>query len=152
MGLISKSTAERLVGAWKCQSWTLTKAGGEVVHPYGPNPRGLIMFSDSGYVSTNITHPDKSITDVDGLSPEQALEHAFNVFSAYCGSYSVDEVAKKVTISVTGAMAPEWIGSIQEREYEFLSDGRLQLSVTDDGQTSQDAGVGGRNVLVWERL
>lgn len=103
-------------------------------------------------MSTNIAHPGESMMAIDELDAEQALERAFILFSAYCGTYTVDEAARQIVIEVTGAMAPDWIGSIQVRDYEFLSNDRLQLSVTDDGQTSQDAGVGGHNALVWERL
>jgi hypothetical protein len=34
-------------------------AGGEVVRPYGEHPLGLIMYTADGYMSAQITTPDR---------------------------------------------------------------------------------------------
>ena len=54
---------------------------------------------------------------------------------------------------IEGSNAPDWIGSDQVRQYQFLGANRLQLTASVEGDASAEAaGAGGSNVLVWDRV
>jgi hypothetical protein len=42
---------EQLVGAWKFLSMTARKPDGEVIHPYGEDLYGLLVYTASGHMS-----------------------------------------------------------------------------------------------------
>jgi hypothetical protein len=39
----------RLLGAWQLVSYTATSIDGKVIHPLGPTPHGLIVYTPQGY-------------------------------------------------------------------------------------------------------
>src|SRR5215216_813773 len=90
-----KSQAELrkpFVGAWRLVSIE----GGATPANRGSKPTGLIMYDDKGYMSVQIV-PDRPRPKWTGApTPEQALE-AIRGYSAYFGTYTIDEKAVTVT-------------------------------------------------------
>ncbi|MCX4460514.1 lipocalin-like domain-containing protein (plasmid) [Streptomyces sp. NBC_01340] len=51
-----------LIGTWRLVSYEATSVDdGEVVRPYGEHPLGLIMYTADGYMSAQITTPDRPL-------------------------------------------------------------------------------------------
>jgi hypothetical protein len=46
-----ENIAKRIVGAWTLDAVTAERADGTKAEPFGPNPKGIIIFTDSGYFS-----------------------------------------------------------------------------------------------------
>ena len=97
-------------------------------------------------------NPDADLPDVSGLTPSEALGRIATTFFAYYGTYTVDEGSGTVTHHLEGALDPTWVGTDQVREFEFVGDDRLLLSVTLDNELARELGAAGTNVLTWERV
>jgi hypothetical protein len=95
----------------------------------GRDAAGVITYDEAGHMAAQIMQSDRpsfSSGDVDDATFEE-LSAALSGYTAYFGSYSVDEDAGVVTHHVTGSLFPNWIGTDQRRE--ILLDGdQLTLS------------------------
>ncbi len=67
-------------------------------------------------------------------------------YLAYCGTYDVDDVEKRVIHHVTCALLPEFVGQDIVRTYEFSGD-TLTLRTTPVVVNGQERS----SVLVWRR-
>jgi hypothetical protein len=69
-----------LIGTWRLVSYEATSVDdGEVVRPYGEHPLGLIMYTADGYMSAQITTPDRPLFGEQRQeygSPEELAEAA----------------------------------------------------------------------------
>ena len=137
-------TAQRFVGHWRLISYEQRSTSGEVTEPLGKDPIGRISYDTDGHMSAQLMRRDRSrFANSDPRKGTDAeIRDAFTGYSAYYGSYSVDEKSGTVTHHVEGAWFPNWIGTKQVRRYEF-SGNRLIL------RADLPAGPG---VLVWERI
>lgn len=145
--------AEAILGPWKLVEWVVTDPSGKKSYPYGKSPEGLLIYTDDGQMSVQLMNPDTHIPEPDSNHQSDSLEGVVARFFAYYGTYSIDEKSKTITHSISGSLAPSWIGSDQVRGYELIGDNRLQLAAelsTDDILGS--AGAGGSNVLFWDRI
>ena len=109
MGVISTDALARsgLLGAWELVSCTITDNDSQIEHPYGTSPRGLIAYTNDGWMSCQMIGGELG-------------------YSAYYGPCSLDEAAGIVTHHVCGSTHPFTSGD-QTRCY--LVDGlKLHLS------------------------
>ncbi|MEU6657572.1 lipocalin-like domain-containing protein [Streptomyces sp. NPDC046821] len=121
---------DRLLGAWELVSYTATAADGEVVHPLGPDPHGLIVYTPDGYMSAQLGRADRPRAGSDRLeeTTKDELAQATKTYVAYAGSF---EVVDPVTVAhhVTTSLFPNWTGGTQTRTVAF--DGEfLNLGIT----------------------
>jgi hypothetical protein len=131
--------AAKFVGTWKLVSIT---AGGKITQWRGASPTGLITYHESGWMAAQI-QPDRPPVSVAGSQPtgEEALQALYG-YTAYFGTYSVDEAAKIVTHHRKGSVSPGWQDRPDfRRAYVFDGNDRVILHP-----------VGNRNELIWERL
>lgn len=130
---------QRFIGSWRLAE---TTRDGKPRPERGANPTGMITYHESGWMSAQI-QPDRPPVILSGASPtpEEALA-ALDGYTAYFGTYSVDDVRKVVTHHRKASVTPGWRERPDfERAYEFVGDDRIILRP-----------VGNRNELVWERL
>ena len=120
---------QRFVGAWELTSFESCGADGVVAKPWGNNPFGLVVWTESGHMSAQLGPRDPA------LGP----------YVAYCGTLEVDDVGEGTLVHhVLGASAPRLL-SDQIRGFHFLSDDELVLQ--------PPPGPGGvQSVLRWKRL
>ncbi len=127
--------AERLVGLWRLVS--ITTKDGKIVAARGVNPKGLIYYGPSGHMIVQIS-PDRE-RKLAGPKPtgEEALA-ALDGYTAYFGTYTIDEKAKVVTHNQWGTVQPG-AAEGRDRAYQFAPGDRLILT-------------GGTSILTWERI
>ncbi len=105
-------TPDEIVGAWRLAQATEHDTGvdGEpvVAHPFGENPRGLILYTPDGYVSAVIT----TATDD-------------NLPSVYAGTFEVTDAGLVHDVEV--GLEPAGSGTVQHRGARLV-DGDLWLS------------------------
>ena len=131
--------ARKFIGSWQLIAIT---SDGKITQWRGANPTGIITYHASGWMAAQI-QPDHPIIDKAGDSPsgEEALQ-ALNGYTAYFGTFTVDETAKIVTHHRTGSVAPGWRKRPDfRRAYVFDGPDRVLLHP-----------LGNKNELIWERL
>jgi hypothetical protein len=135
------------VGTWRLISWEDETEAGEKRCPFGPNPKGYIIYSADGYMSVVLCWAHRARfagDDPFGGTPEEKVS-AYDSYVSYCGRYEVqeDRVIHKVELS----KFPNWYGNDQVRFYRF--DGNRLILTTplmlNDGQKRVSR-------LIWERV
>jgi hypothetical protein len=118
-----------LLGGWLLQSF-VSRDGktGEVRHPFGEHPRGLILYTNDGHMSAQLTP---------GADGE---------FVSYGGRFHVDEASATVRHDVVISTMPELLETPQIRQAHIEGD-LLTLSAS---QTSAE-GRTTHSTLVWRR-
>jgi hypothetical protein len=152
MGCEQAQPQDSFVGAWRLVSWEQRTASGDVSYPYGMTAQGQIVYTANGQMSAQLMNPGADLAGVTASGTEEIIGRAADTYFAYYGTYELDESAQTVTHRVQGSLAPNWVGSDQVRQFEFLSNGRLQLTaiITEEERVS-DSAIGPQ-VLVWERI
>ncbi|MCB8984035.1 MAG: lipocalin-like domain-containing protein [Ardenticatenaceae bacterium] len=139
------------VGVWRLLSSEFEQSDGRSVFPLGDEPQGQIYYDAHGYMAAQLMRPDRPRLHAGAMS-DTAVAHlkaAFDGYTAYFGTYTIDAEARQITHRVQGSLLPNWVGKELIRFYEFSSDGRL-LILTTPPMGPADAPVVGK--LVWERL
>ena len=136
----AKSQAElrkALVGTWRLVSIE----GGANVANRGPKPTGLIIYDAHGNMAAQIM-PDRPRPKWTGApTPEQALE-AIRGYTAYFGTYTIDEKAGTVTHHRQGMLDGGAVDFV--RKFEFGPGDRVTLTPV--------GGTGPATHLTWERV
>ena len=130
-------TAKPIVGTWRLVGIT---ADGKTYPNRGPHPTGLIHYDANGSMAVQIM-PDRLRPRYAAPQPTpDEAKAAIAGYSAYFGTYSIDEAARTVTHHRTGNLNPGGLGDFVRR-YEFTADGRLILRPIEN-----------MNALTWERI
>jgi hypothetical protein len=141
-------TSNPLVGTWRLISWeTRSVDGQKVSYPFGREAVGYIMYNEDGYMSVDITRPNRerfATGDLLSGSTEEKA-HAASTYVSYCGQYEFQ--GETVIHHVELSLFPNWVSVDQERLVE-LRGNRLTLS-------TRPILLGGKLQtahLVWERV
>src|SRR3954462_12901323 len=90
-----KSTKEQIVGAWNLVSVTSEMDDGKKGEPFGPSPKGVIIFSSDGHFSlfqSRAEIPKIAANDRAKATAEEAQSIVASSI-AYYGTYAIDENA-----------------------------------------------------------
>lgn len=109
----------RWFGTWKLESMELHSLRGVTTYPYGKNPTGYIMYLKPDRMAVAFGRGDRQpFASEDMLGgTDQEKSAAFSSFLCYCGTFDVGEQSVFHRIDVS--LFPNWVGSSQERFYEF---------------------------------
>ena len=91
-----KSAKEEIVGAWTLVSVTSEMDDGNKGEPFGPSPKGVIIFSNDGHFSlfqSRAEIPKIAANDRAKATPEEAQSIVASSIASY-GTYSIDEKDK----------------------------------------------------------
>jgi hypothetical protein len=137
-------TRERFLGTWKLVSFESRSPSGEVTYPRGRNPVGRLTYDPDGRMAVHIMQPGRAkfASENSRAATAAEAESAYRGYSAYYGTYTVDEAASHVIHKVEASLFPNWVGTDQKRFFRFEGN-RLTL------EADQPAG---RSKLVWERV
>lgn len=128
---------QKLVGIWRLVSIT---TDGKVNPVRGGKPTGYIFYTASGEMGAMI-QPDRPPIATAGREPSpQEAQAALKGYTAYFGTYTVDEKAKIVTHHRKASVQPGFEADAR-RNYRFEPGDRLVLG-----------GVGTTNENVWVRV
>ncbi|WAJ46518.1 lipocalin-like domain-containing protein [Mycobacterium sp. Aquia_216] len=138
-----------LIGAWTLQSYESTALdGSDVTYPLGVDARGIIMYTQDGYMSAQLMRADRTPFDRDDPhhAHDNELAAAAGGYLSYSGPFSVVDdglIAHHVEVS----LLPNWIGGIQYRT-AHLQDSCLVLGPPEPMMIN---GVPRYAKLVWRR-
>jgi len=117
----------KFIGTWRLMSVEARRPNGEVASTparYGTKTIGYLMYDNTGHVAVQIMRPDRpkfAINDIDKGTPEE-LKAAWEGYSAYFGTYEINEAESFVVHHVEGSSFPNYVGSDQKRFYELSGD------------------------------
>jgi hypothetical protein len=122
-----------IIGSWELVTFAaLDPATGETRHPLGERPRGLILYTEDGFMSAQ-------------LAPQLDTDTEIGDYIAYSGPFHVDEETSTVRHDMRMATMPELLLVPQIRHVR-LEPGLLILSAStrDDRRTTD-------STLTWRR-
>jgi hypothetical protein len=121
-----------MLGSWELVRFeSRDTATGHVRQPLGPDPQGLILYTDDGFMSAQLAPGPNAETDD---------------YIAYTGPFRVDEEAAVVHHEVRTATMPDLLAAPQLREVALDGD-TLTLSAT----LTDEAGTTTHSTLTWRR-
>jgi hypothetical protein len=136
-----KSQAELrkpFVGSWKLVSIT----GGNNPTTRGSKPTGIIMYDAHGNMAVQI-QPDRPRPAYKGTPTAEQMADRMRGYTAYFGTYTIDEKASTVTHHRQGMLDGGEVDFV--RKFELTSDGN-RITLTPVG------GTGKPTHLTWERV
>ena len=138
-----KSIKEQLVGTWTFVSSTTKLSDGSPA--WGTNPKGLLIFTENGYFSSQIVRSDlpKFATQNRAQGTPEENKAVVQGSVANFGTYTVDETKKTYTLKFEGSSFPNRVETEQTRAFTIAAD---ELKVANP-LTS----VGGSSELVYKR-
>jgi hypothetical protein len=122
------STAQRgstgFHGAWRLVAFEEETPDGETVYPYGKDAVGSLIYDSSGRMSVQIMRRDRmSLSSASwNIAPAELIKTAIEGFTAFFGTYVVDEENGIVVHRVEGHVLPESVGKELQREFVFSGD------------------------------
>jgi hypothetical protein len=138
--------SKELVGAWTLVSITVNQGEQKKIEPFGPTPKGSLIFESNGRFSIMVTRSDLpkfgSSRRVSGTPEENAAIVHGTI--AYFGTYSVSAEDHLVTVHVEGSTFPNWVGTDQKRLFTIIGD---ELRYTNSNRSSGE----GTALVVWKR-
>ncbi|WP_404425616.1 lipocalin-like domain-containing protein [Thalassospira australica] len=135
-------------GIWRIVSAELTDTNGQVNQPYGPEPKGRLVFTrEMEFVAVLLDPrvPDFA-SDIrgEGTAAENAAAMAGSI--GFFGTYTVDENGVFSGNTVLGSTFPNWEGSVRTTE-------QLQLRVEGDRMIESFSRPSGLRIAIeWERV
>jgi Lipocalin-like domain len=109
---------DRFIGVWSLVSCERRYKDGRIDYPYGEKPVGRITYDKAGRMSAQLMRPGRRSTVTPGLpltgnaSTEEILD-AVNGFTAYFGTFDIDESAQMVIHHVQACLVPSWQGIVR---------------------------------------
>jgi len=135
---------DRFIGTWKLLSCELKAGNGNLSYPYGEQPVGRISYDKAGRMSALLMRPGRPATynrdSLGQLSP-QDMREVLRGFTAYYGTFDVEESTKTVIHHVKASIYPSNVGTDLKRTYDFTENRLILTAVIGQGVMQ----------LVWER-
>jgi hypothetical protein len=136
--------AKSLAGSWAPVSSVSTDASGKKSDTFGPNPRGMLVFTSDGRYTLTIMRASLPKFAAKARTKGTAEENQAVVLGsiAHFGKYKVED--KAIVFSVESSTFPNWDGAPQKRPFTVSGD-QLRYTVP-------AASTGGTADLVWKRI
>jgi hypothetical protein len=118
------SQNNRLIGTWKLKLVDNVFPDGTRVHPYGPDPQGVLMFDAGGHYSLQIMRAERPKFAANDKSKGTEEEYRAAVQGSNChfGRYVVNEQDHTVTFYVEHATFTNWEGTTQILPFQIEGD------------------------------
>lgn len=102
---VAHSIKEQIVGAWTLVPVTSEMEDGKKGEPFGPSPRGVMIFSNDGQFSLFQSRADMPKIAANDRAKATAEEAQTIVASsiAYYGTYTVDEARKELVVNLAAS-------------------------------------------------
>jgi hypothetical protein len=112
-----KSIKEQLAGAWTLVAVTSEGPDGAKGQPFGPNPKGVIVFSSDGYFSLLQSRgevPKIAANDRTKATAEEAQGIVASTI-AYYGTYTVNETDRTLSVKLLASTFANLLGGPEQK-------------------------------------
>jgi hypothetical protein len=111
-----------LNGIWRLQSFKITDQEDRTRDVLGPNPVGYLIYTEDGYMSTQMMSSNRPSLSQDNLRTISMEEkaRAAETYRAYSGRYTIE--GNKVIHHVEVGLIPNWINHDLVRFFELQDD------------------------------
>lgn len=116
---------EKLIGTWVLETYTEYPVDGSApVYPFGEHPEGFIIYSADGYMSAQLSMPNRaSFSSGDWFEATDAEYRAQGrSYISYSGTFNLDEASGELTHTIAVSMFPNWIGQVQPRTVKLAGE------------------------------
>ena len=137
-----KSLKEQLVGTWRLVSVDNVRDDGSKIELFGPNPKGILIYTSDGYFALVNTRSDPPKLASNSRDPEE-YKGVVQGSIAYFGTYSVNEADNVITAQIEGSTFANMIaGPNQKRIITSLTVDELKFTnlASTSGATLQLSG------------
>lgn len=107
-----QSLKDKLVGTWMLVSSTSIRPDGARIDQYGPDPKGIVIYTSDGHfalLNTRADLPKLATNDRAGATAEEA-QAIVRGSLGYYGTYSINEADKTITAKIEGSTFTNLIG------------------------------------------
>jgi hypothetical protein len=119
-----RAQSSPLVGTWTLTAADVIKPDGTRTQDYGPQPRGLAVFTADGHYAVQIYRAERlkfaSNDKLRGTADE--YKDASLSISVHFGTYTVDPDKGTITFRITSASFPNSDGTTQVRPFTLTGD------------------------------
>ena|SRR5947209_6598329 len=122
---MAEGLRDQLIGAWKLVSYVEEPVDGSPsFRPLGGHPKGIIMYTPDGYMSAQLSKPDRpNFASGDWFAGTvEDYKNEATSYIAYSGPFHVDEDKKTLTHSMFVSLFPDWTGQTQPRAVKIEND------------------------------
>lgn len=137
---VVRSANMRLAGTWKLIGEEVAGAKGAITRRTGR--LGYLVYDPAGYMAVTVATPDRPAFAGRQPTPQEASD-AMDAYTAYFGSFAIDEAAGTVTHQTFGALDTAASGMNEVRGFT-ISGNRLVLRPA--------SASGNQSSSTWERL
>ena len=119
------SVRERIAGAWRLESRTVTQANGAtLLDPVlGQQPVGRLLYDASGHMMLQVMRQGRAqAISVPSNPPDAKNPRIVLGYDAYFGTFTVNEAEGTITHRVEGSLFPEDLGKDFKRFYKLEGD------------------------------
>ncbi len=143
----SAAPPSALAGAWTLVRVDNVMPDGTRTQPYGPDPRGLLVFTSGGRYALQILRAERPRFASGDKGKGTAAENQAAVIgsNSHFGRYAIDDAGQTVTFRIEHAFFPNWNGTEQKRAFRIAGDA---LTYTVPVTT---AGAGATAEVEWRR-
>jgi hypothetical protein len=137
--VLLNETERRLVGAWRLVDSYDVRADGEIVRSRGLAPRGRLVYDAHRGMSVQVMNdgrPRPSSAETPEAA-EKAIVSAFRGYTAYFGSFEVNEQGGYILHHMRGSLNPGEVGQVRKRFYEFRGDQIVLTTPPLDGRVTR---------------
>lgn len=114
---MEKKLFEILIGAWTLvELIEVSLNDGEITHPMGTEPKGIIIYNNDGYMSAQIMN-----TDFEKFNAKDN-----SAYLAYSGPFQTNDEKQTVSHTMYVSLLEKWRDQTQNRKVLF-KDGLLHL-------------------------
>ena len=141
--------SEKIIGVWELQSWETVVDDRVVGYPLGEKAAGFIAYYPIGFMSVNISAPNRVRLPIDDPFEGDPKLLALDAkgYLSYCGPFSV--VSENEVIHHLKLCSFEnWVGTDQHR-HARLDPAKDTLTLSTASVVMQ--GRKGKNRLIWKR-
>ena len=137
-------TAKDLVGTWTWVSLETGRPDGPKAQPFGPHPKGVIIFDANGHFAYLLTRPGRPKFAADNREQGTPEENQATVQGSlgYSGTYEVRD--KTLIFTIEASTYPNAEGTKQQRSFTLTGD---ELKWTNPAPT-----IGGTTEVVLKRV